>query len=119
MKSFIRKNNKLKFDKHDYYPAQGMKKRSLVLEDNGIVSGVDLVAQTVQLFEEYDFDCEVLAASLRNTRQVREVMLAGANVATLPFSVIEQLTAHAKTLEGMQKFTEDVVPEYKMLLRGR
>ncbi len=61
---------------------------------------------------------KILAASIRNARQVREVALAGADIATLPFNVIEGLLSHYKTREGMEKFTRDVVPEYKDLLKS-
>ena len=54
---------------------------------------------------------------MRNARQVREAALAGADIATLPLVVIEQLLSHYKTREGMQKFTSDVVPEYEALFK--
>ena len=53
-----------------------------------------------------------MAASLRNPRQVREAALAGADIATLPFSVVKDMLKHYKTYEGMDKFTADIVPEY-------
>lgn len=108
---FIRAQNKMKFDKRDYFPAEGMEG----LHDNGVVSGIDLVSQCVGLIESYGLKAEVLADSLRNTRQVREAALVGAHIATLPFSVIQELLKHRKTYEGMKKFTEDVVPEYEKL----
>jgi transaldolase len=57
----------------------------------------------------------VLAASLRNPRQVREAALVGAHIATLPFSVIKEMLKHHKTYEGMELFTADIVPEYAEL----
>tara|TARA_Y100000034_G_scaffold136421_1_gene212788 strand:+ start:2176 stop:2949 length:774 start_codon:yes stop_codon:yes gene_type:complete len=110
---FIRKNNRLKIDKTAYFPAEGLKK----YEDNGIVSGVDLVAQTKEIFETYNIKCEVLAASLRNARQVRECMLNGADIATLPYTVIKELLEHTKTDEGIVAFTKDIIPEYAKLLK--
>jgi len=115
----IRERAKVAFDKHDYFPAAGMKKGAKVLEDNGVVSGIDLVSQIVDIFDTYDLKAEVLAASLRNPRHVREAALAGAHIATVPFSVIQDLLKHEKTREGMAKFTKDVVKEYEQLLRGR
>jgi len=111
---YIRKD--MTFDKTDYFPEDGWKKGDLLLEDNGVVSGVDLVAQIVEMFSIYDTKTEVLAASLRNTRQVRECALAGAHIATLPLNVIQDLMKHYKTVEGMKNFTKDAVPEYKELL---
>jgi len=58
----------------------------------------------------------VLAASIRNVRQVREAALIGADIATLPFSVIARLLSHYKTQEGMRKFTDDIVEEYAELI---
>ena len=108
----LRKNADLKFDKTEYYPAAGMEIEGMVLEDNGIVSGIEMVEQCVQIIEQYGFDTEVLAASLRNPRQVRESALVGAHIATLPFEVIKDMLKHHKTFEGMELFTADIVQEY-------
>jgi transaldolase len=101
-----------KFDKSDYYPVDGVKGS----EDNGVVSGVDLVAQIVEIFENYGMKCEVLAASIRNSRQLRECALVGADIATVPLGVIKETMVHEKTVEGMKGFSKDVVPEYARLL---
>lgn len=112
---FIRTTARMKFSKEDYFPAVGIKKRQ-VLEDNGIVSGVDLVEKIVTVFARYSFSTQVLSASLRNVRQVRECAYAGSHVATVPWDVIEQLTQHKKTMEGMNSFVQDLVPEYNKLM---
>ncbi len=112
---FIRKNNGVTFDKTDYYQAFGMEKDGELLEDNGVVSGIDLVEQCVIILKQYGMETEVLAASLRNTRQVREAALVGADIATIPYSVIRDMLKHYKTYEGMEKFTADIVPEYAEL----
>jgi transaldolase len=114
---YIRSQNNISFKKSDYFPVIGWRKNNEVLEDNGIVSGVDLVNQIAEIFENYDIESEIIAASIRNPRQVREVALAGADIATLPFSVIERTLVHYKTMEGMEKFTRDVVSEYKNLVK--
>ena len=49
---------------------------------------------------------------MRNPRQVRESALAGAHIATLPFTVIKDMLKHHKTFEGMKNFTNDIVQEY-------
>lgn len=95
------------FDKKEYYPAQGKKK-----DDHGLVSGIDLVEQCVTILRKYNFKTQVLAASLRNCRQVREAALVGADCATLPFSVLKELVQHPKTYEGVTLFTNDAVKEY-------
>ena len=109
---FIRKNNKIKFKKEDYFPMEGIEKKKKTLEDNGIVSGIDLVEQIVEIFKQHNIKSEVIAASMRNPRQVREAALVGSHIATLPFDVIKQLLDHKKTQEGMKNFTKDIVQEY-------
>ncbi|MBD3262578.1 MAG: transaldolase [Candidatus Altiarchaeales archaeon] len=111
----LRCNAKLKYGKTDYYPAEGLVEDHVLLEDNGILSGIDLVQQCVELLTYYDLNTQVIAASLRNTRQVREAALVGAHIATVPPKVISAMLRHVKTCEGMQKFTEDVVEEYANL----
>jgi transaldolase len=112
---YIRGNAGLKYEKTDYYPMEGTCDENGLLEDNGVVSGIDLVEQCVQIINCYGFDTEVLAASLRNPRQVREAALVGADIATIPFTVIADMLKHYKTYEGMEKFTADIVPEYAKL----
>ena len=107
---YIRTNMGKKFDKSDYYPAEGSK-----ANDNGIVSGVDLVKKIADIYKNYEMKTEIIAASLRNPRQVREVALAGAHIATIPFPVIIEMTKHPKTAEGIIKFSQDVVEEYKRI----
>ena len=112
---YIRKNAKMKFDKTDYFPSEGIEEKGEVLNDNGIVSGVDLVLQAVEILELYGLETKVIGASLRNARQVREVAETGAQIATVPFAVLENMIKHPKTFEGIIQFSKDVVPEYKKL----
>ncbi len=113
----IRNQSKISFDKHDYFPAQGMEKRRKTLMDEGIVSGIDLIKKTVEIFRKHEIKAEVLAASVRNKRQAREAALAGADIATLPLKVIREMLIHYKSQEGMKKFTEAAVREYKDITR--
>ncbi len=113
----LRKRAGIQFGKSDYYPADGLVQKDELLEDNGIISGVDLVRQCVEILEMYEFDAEVIAASLRNPRQAREAALVGAHIATLPFSVIRDMLKHEKTYEGIDLFTRDIVPEYVQMLK--
>ncbi len=112
---YLRVFQGFKFDKAEYYPAAGKMGSDGVFNDNGIVSGVDLVRQCVQILKNANLKTEVLAASLRNPRQVREAALVGAHIGTLPFEVIKEMLKHYKTYEGMANFTTDVVEEYKRL----
>lgn len=109
----LRKKAGTTFSKTDYFPCDGIDQ-----EDNGIVSGIDLVAQTVALYEQHQIKTRVLAASLRNARQVREAALAGAHIATVPFAALRDMLRHHKTLEGMKSFTKDVIPEYAAVVKG-
>ena len=114
---YIRELNRIKFQKEDYFPKRGFKSGKKILEDEGIVSGVDLIKECVDIFGEYKIKSQVLAASIRNPRQFREVAEVGADIVTIPFSVIKKILRHHKTVEGMRKFTKDIVPEYKKLLK--
>lgn len=114
---FIRSSSNIAFKKSDYFPSYGIEKDNKILEDNGVLSGVDLVEQIVVIFKNYNIKkTEVLAASIRNPRQVREVAIAGADIATVPMDVLEKMVHHHKTAEGMKKFIEDVVHEYSDIL---
>ncbi|MEE8324989.1 MAG: transaldolase family protein [Candidatus Humimicrobiaceae bacterium] len=116
----IRQENNIEFKKTDYFPAYGVEKDGDTLEDNGVISGIDLVAQIRDIFDNYGIsETKILAASIRNARQTREAALAGADIATLPMSVIGELLVHLKTAEGMRGFTKDIVPEYRDLLERR
>jgi len=109
---YIRTTAHLKFDKTDYFPEEGFKKGKKILNDNGIVSGIDLVSEIISIFKKGNIKSEVLAASIRNPRHFREAALVGADIATVPFSVIKKLLTHFKSAEGMRNFTKDIVPEY-------
>ena len=86
-------------------------------KDNGIPSGVHLVEEIVNIYQNYQITTEVIAASIRNGRQVREVALAGTHIATIPFNVIKEMIQHPKTVEGIETFSQDVVPEYRDLFK--
>lgn len=110
---YIIKNHNLPLKKTDYFPMEGFEGK----DDNGIVSGIDLVGKTVGIFEKHNIKCEVLAASIRDVRQVREAALAGAHIVTVPLNVIKELLVHYKSQEGMRLFKQDTVPEYADMTR--
>ncbi|MCC7574646.1 transaldolase [Candidatus Woesearchaeota archaeon] len=114
---FIRDSASVKYSKDDYFPAEGLSSKGVVLNDEGIVSGVDLVRRCSLIIKKHGLSTEVIAASIRNPRQVRECAEAGAHIATLPFSVIKKLVVHKKTFEGVKKFSEDTVKEYEGLTK--
>ena len=115
---FIRKKNKIRFKKQDYFPFEGIKRKGKRINDKGIISGYDLIYQIKTLFELHNINSEVLAASIRNPQQLREAGLAGADIVTAPFNVIKESLFHEKTSEGMRNFLADVEPEYKKLADG-
>jgi transaldolase len=75
--------------------------------DDVSTDGMQLVADIVQIFENYDFDCEVLAASLRHPMHVLEAARIGAHVGTMPMSVLSALVKHPLTDIGLKRFLED------------
>jgi transaldolase len=77
--------------------------------------GTDLVRSIRRIFSNYQFSTKIIAASIRNVQHVRESAEAGAEIATIPFSVLNDMMQHAKTKEGVIRFAKDVVPEYKDL----
>ena len=69
--------------------------------------GMDLVRQIVQIYKNYDYKTQVLAASLRHPLHVVEAALAGAHVATIPFKVLDQMIKHPLTDRGLEQFLKD------------
>jgi len=70
-------------------------------------NGLDLVGQLVQIYDNYDFQTQVLAASIRHPVHVIEAALLGAHVGTLPYKVILQLLQHPLTASGLETFLAD------------
>ncbi len=70
-------------------------------------TGMELIADIMTILENYMFDTQVIVASIRNPMHVVESARLGAHVATIPFSVIKQLTRHPLTDAGMDKFLKD------------
>jgi len=69
--------------------------------------GMESVAQIIQIYRNYDFDTQVLVASVRNPIHVLEAATMGADVVTMPFKVISQLVKHPLTDIGIEKFLKD------------
>ena len=70
-------------------------------------SGMEMVGQIVAMYRQYVFETEVLVASVRNPMHVVDAALMGADVATIPFKVIDQLMKHPLTDIGLKKFLAD------------
>ena len=69
--------------------------------------GIHLIEDIVAIFENYGLETEIIAASIRNAIHVNDCALAGADIATVPYSVIEQMTKHPLTDQGIEKFQKD------------
>jgi transaldolase len=69
--------------------------------------GMELVADLSQIFANYQFPTQILVASCRNPLHIREAALLGAHVATMPYSVLEQLLKHPLTDIGLARFLKD------------
>jgi transaldolase len=69
--------------------------------------GMDLISQIVTIYDNYDFDTEVIVASVRNPLHVVDAAMVGADVVTIPFKVIEQMIRHPLTDLGIKSFLAD------------
>src|SRR3954468_9278927 len=69
--------------------------------------GVQLVAKIAELFRVHNLEAQIIAASVRNPDHVTRVAMAGAHIATVPFAVIEQISKHPLTDQGIEKFAAD------------
>ncbi|MCD9188037.1 MAG: fructose-6-phosphate aldolase [Pyrinomonadaceae bacterium] len=76
------------------------------LDDIG-QNGMQLIADVVQIYNNYDFKTEVLAASIRHPMHIVDAALIGAHVATIPLKVINQLVNHPLTDKGIKSFMDD------------
>ena len=92
----------------DFIKEKRMKTKSKKkVDDNGIYSGIDLIKKCKEILKNEK--TEVLAASIRNPRQLREAALAGADIVTAPYKVLKDSLKHKKTFEGMKRFVKDSV----------
>lgn len=76
------------------------------LDDIGS-DGMSLIADIVQMYQNYDFKSEVLVASVRSPMHIQQAALIGADIATIPFKVMQQMTGHPLTTNGINAFLSD------------
>lgn len=69
--------------------------------------GMDLIEEIVQIFDNYDFDTQIIVASVRNPLHVLKTALIGADIATIPHGVLKKLAAHHMTDKGIEAFMSD------------
>ena len=75
--------------------------------DDISTSGMELISQIVQIYRNYDYQTQVLVASIRHPLHLVEAAMIGADVCTMPFNVIEKLFSHPLTDLGLEKFLKD------------
>ena len=71
------------------------------------IEGMELISDIRQIYDNYDFKTEILAASIRSANHVKDAALAGADVATIPPAVIKGLAKHVLTDKGLEQFAKD------------
>lgn len=75
--------------------------------DDISIDGMELIEQIVTIYQNYDFRTQVLAASIRHPLHVVQAAMMGADVATIPFKIIDMMFMHPLTDSGLQKFLDD------------
>lgn len=75
--------------------------------DDIATPGIDLIADITEIFQVHGIETEIIAASVRNPIHVIDCAKAGADIATVPYKVLEQMTKHPLTDQGIEKFQED------------
>jgi transaldolase len=70
-------------------------------------TGMELIAKIVTIYNNYNFETEVLVASVRNPVHVVDAAMLGADICTIPFNIMVQLSKHPLTDVGLKKFVED------------
>ena len=75
--------------------------------DDISVRGVELVEEIAEIFAVAGIETEIIVASVRNPMHITDCALAGADIATVPYKVLEQMTHHPLTDAGIRKFQED------------
>ncbi|QFJ53692.1 fructose-6-phosphate aldolase [Pseudobutyrivibrio xylanivorans] len=73
------------------------------------MAGIDLIRDIAEIFDIYGYETEIIAASVRNPIHVTDCALAGAHIATVPYSVIETMINHPLTTAGIEKFQKDYI----------
>ncbi len=70
-------------------------------------NGIDLISEIVDIFNNYNIDTEIIAASIRHPMHVTQAARLGCHIATVPFKVLEQMTKHPLTDKGIEQFLKD------------
>jgi transaldolase len=68
---------------------------------------MSMVNEVIQVYRNYDFATEVLVASVRSPMHIQHAALIGADIATIPYKVMQQMTGHPLTTKGIEMFMAD------------
>lgn len=82
------------------------------LDDLGM-TGMELVEEIVTIYDNYDYETQVLAASLRSPLHVKEAALIGSHIGTMPFKVLDSLFNHPLTDKGLDQFLKDYAKAFE------
>lgn len=118
-------------EKSAYYPKEGIKPQGMAVthydedwsyqgpirDDYGSFSGVNLVERIVNILKKSNSKCKVLAASIRNHKQLVEMAEVGADIATADYNTIFSVVKHPITCEGIKSFANDTIEEYKRIFK--
>ena len=77
--------------------------------DDISMPGIQLIQDISEIFQVHGLETEIISASVRNPVHVIDCALAGADIATVPYGVIEQMTKHPLTEQGIEKFQKDYI----------
>ncbi|MGQ9788554.1 MAG: transaldolase family protein [Candidatus Hadarchaeaceae archaeon] len=81
---------------------------------------MNCVSKIVNIFKKHDIRTKIIAASVRNTRQMRELAQTGCDICTVPMYVITDMLRHHKTEEGVKRFHKDAIHSgYDELFKSR
>lgn len=90
-----------------YHEAESKASHKIVVEETPSQRGVDLIREISDIFSMTDLETQIIAASVRNPVHVTDCALAGADIATVPYAVIEQMVKYPLTDAGIAKFQAD------------
>lgn len=82
------------------------------LDDIGL-DGMEVIHQIVQIYDNYGYSTQILAASLRMPNHVIQASIAGAHIGTMPFKVLDQLFSHPLTDKGLDQFLKDYAKAFQ------
>ncbi len=87
--------------------------------DDIALEGMNLIRDIAQIYRNYNFSTQILAASLRSPLHVSQAAIAGAHIGTLPFKVLDMMFNHPLTDRGLEQFLKDYAKAFQETPAGR